>query len=472
MDPYKRCRSSQFGCSLGWLGQVSRPKRRRHGKKKSFPLPFYRDPFTLARYGKKLEDGTKAATAAVQKVILDSFTVNTAAPSYLLFHPSFGSALITQFAEGVTGNLSLASTGQGLSSGQTDPNWSIIESPAGGVFPRAATVQHEFGAANDANSSWIKDGAETLVGDYVVQTTFDLTGFDHTSASISFGYLVEKRVVEVLLNDNVTGVSSIGALLFSYQNETLNNPAWFVEGVNTLKFKWNKDTVGSNGLRVKVTNISAIPLSVSKKFDADHISTDALRNDITGIRYVSSGMRITARDNPVDGTWEAIRVPITDNFFQTWSATPFEAVVGTGANQNWATTTVVGGADWTGETSYQTGNMSDLVTLQFKFNSTTPTHAYQATLPNAHIPDVSGDQLTDLGFDMIFIRLNGNPDVANPTIVDFEIRANFEIEFAPGSAKASLMTTNPSAQEHFTADLAAGNSTVPATLISDLYQIL
>lgn len=154
--------------------------------------------------------------------------------------------------------LSVISTGANLSNGNPDPNWNITVSPAGGTLPRAATVFSEFGAANDAESGWIKDGTETGVGEYVIETTFDLTGFDPATASLSFGYLVENRLVSVLLNGNDTGVSSTGTLLFTYQNETLNNPAHFVAGVNTLAFRWAKDgAAGGNGVRVKVNSVSA-----------------------------------------------------------------------------------------------------------------------------------------------------------------------------------------------------------------------
>lgn len=126
-------------------------------------------------------------------------------------------------------------------------------------------------AANGPNSQWIQpvygtgDNAPppTLPdGHYLITTTFDLTGYIPSSASLSFK-LGSDNAVTVLLNNNVTGISQSGFASLS-SPYTLNNPAWFVAGINTLTFDVvNLAQADGNptGLRVEFTAAEATAAS-------------------------------------------------------------------------------------------------------------------------------------------------------------------------------------------------------------------
>jgi len=159
----------------------------------------------------------------------------------------------------------LYNTGQGLPDGSTDPNWTVIQTPDPNDPPtpfNAIVTIHPW-AVNDATSSFIttrnnldNTAASADPGEYRFQTTFDLTGLDPSTVSITFYVEDDNQLTDLLLNGTSTGINGYGTDIW-------NNPqtvtTGFVSGVNTLVFVVINDAGGGGnivGLRVKFVSLT------------------------------------------------------------------------------------------------------------------------------------------------------------------------------------------------------------------------
>ena len=123
--------------------------------------------------------------------------------------------------------------------GVTDPHYTVASSTIGAVVgSNAVTYKHPLYFPNSATSRWVSNSSDGSPGNGIVtfQTTFDLTGFDPASASISGLWGVD-NVGEIFLNGSDTGIG----LLFGFPAfESLHAFAinsGFISGINTLAFE-------------------------------------------------------------------------------------------------------------------------------------------------------------------------------------------------------------------------------------------
>src|SRR6266581_1264194 len=124
--------------------------------------------------------------------------------------------------------------------------------------PLAATViqNHPAWLANDALSSWVgpvnPGTANVAAGEYRYRTTFDLTGFNPSTAQIVINVAADNRLNSVLLNGVSTGLAFVGFAGFS-PNFTLSSG--FIAGTNSLEFFTANDTTTPNpaGFRAKLS---------------------------------------------------------------------------------------------------------------------------------------------------------------------------------------------------------------------------
>jgi hypothetical protein len=141
-----------------------------------------------------------------------------------------------------------------------DPHYSLIAVPAGTVHSRVRTatggypIPPYFG--DDNASAWIGpnndaqlDGA---VGNYTYRTTFDLTGFDPSTASITGGWSSDNNGVMILLNGVNTGNLETRFNQFEIGFAPFTVASGFVSGVNTLDFVVYNGG-GPTSLRVEMT---------------------------------------------------------------------------------------------------------------------------------------------------------------------------------------------------------------------------
>jgi len=132
------------------------------------------------------------------------------------------------------------STGVGLKAGEKDPHWMLTSTPdQSAAMPKPTWVCRTQPAyiPDDERSKWLSTSPKLPLlsaGDYVFSTTFDLTGFDPTTAKLRLAYAVDDEVVEVRLNGQVTPVNQVGTANWSSAMHPMELDAGFVSGVNAL----------------------------------------------------------------------------------------------------------------------------------------------------------------------------------------------------------------------------------------------
>jgi len=151
-------------------------------------------------------------------------------------------SMATEAAPIVLFNTGVDAGGALLTPGDLDPHWTITTSPdapdASFSAPGPAITQlnHPAWLANGPDSNWISvtaTGTDNLApGDYVYETTFDLTGLNPATAAISGQYAADNTVADVLLNGVSTGSSGSNFLTFN----PFTISSGFIAGVNTLEF--------------------------------------------------------------------------------------------------------------------------------------------------------------------------------------------------------------------------------------------
>lgn len=126
--------------------------------------------------------------------------------------------------------------GNPLALGSIDPNYFIVES---GANAEVITNVHGSYFPNDVNSQWIwqqSDGQPTNVT-RTFRTTFDLTGFDSTTAVINGLWGTDNQGIDILINGISTGNSLPGILSSNFnQLHSFQIDDGFLPGINTIDF--------------------------------------------------------------------------------------------------------------------------------------------------------------------------------------------------------------------------------------------
>ena len=166
-------------------------------------------------------------------------------------------------------NTGVDSTGTPLSHGTVgDPHYALISVPGGTSATRIITSVGGFPIppyiGDNALSAWIgpnnDDDLNGPVGAYTYRTTFDLTGFNPSTAAITGSWTTDNNGLNILINGTSLGFTtpftafSSGFFAFSVTSS-------FVSGVNTLDFVVNNGG-GPTALRIQATG-TADPLSTA-----------------------------------------------------------------------------------------------------------------------------------------------------------------------------------------------------------------
>jgi hypothetical protein len=125
--------------------------------------------------------------------------------------------------------------------GDTDTHYMVISGP--GVASAQSAMTYDNGSyipeepsGTNGNSRWISvnvNGSSAGSGTYDFETTFDLTGFDPTTAQITGRFAGDNHIVGTLING--TSVPAATSDTFtSYTNFSITSG--FVAGLNTLEF--------------------------------------------------------------------------------------------------------------------------------------------------------------------------------------------------------------------------------------------
>ena len=187
------------------------------------------------------------------------------------------SSSIGVFNTGVNDNNAL------LSPGSIDPHYSIIASADANapgtnanildsayVNATAETVDHVTNAwmNNGPNSEWIgpmtSELGSSAPGIYIYRTTFDLSGFDSSSARLSGAWSTDDYGLNIYVNGNPTGISRGPASGLPQQWETFELTNGFVTGLNTIDFVVSNSVWASynpTGLRVELSGSARVSTS-------------------------------------------------------------------------------------------------------------------------------------------------------------------------------------------------------------------
>ncbi len=169
----------------------------------------------------------------------------------LIFALSVSSAFagtVSLFSTGVDDNGNL------LAGGAVDPHYTA----AGG-----ATFVIDFPGAlgwvgNTASSQWISADPGAFEGSTTFTTTFDLTGFDPSSASIS-GQLSADDGTLMFLNGNLVLDDSFNGGNAPWSDFVpFSASSGFVSGINTITFI-TPNSGGPGGLQVQILSAAAAP---------------------------------------------------------------------------------------------------------------------------------------------------------------------------------------------------------------------
>ena len=168
---------------------------------------------------------------------------------------SFVSAapITTLFNTGVSANDSNGNPTGVLADGATDTHWTLQSTPDtstaaapfvvnqnGNTYPIDGTVW----VLDNSLSKWISlhanesTPADTLYetpGSYTYTTTFNLTGFIPSTASITGKYWEDDFVTDILINTTDTGLSQNGGNT-NGAGQSFSITSGFIPGVNTLTF--------------------------------------------------------------------------------------------------------------------------------------------------------------------------------------------------------------------------------------------
>ena len=123
-------------------------------------------------------------------------------------------------------NTGESSGGPALATGQTDSHYSLISAPAGVPLTAITTAPNAAWTANTATADWIgtvNGGAlSSAVGNYDYQTTFNLTGDNPSTASLS-GLWTSDNQGCIFLNGTNTGDCTGGAAFGSLQSFSITS---------------------------------------------------------------------------------------------------------------------------------------------------------------------------------------------------------------------------------------------------------
>ena len=136
----------------------------------------------------------------------------------------------TTYAASISGlyTTGVDENGNILSPGEIDPHYSILETGNNAVVMNS----HPWlGNGPDSMCIWENANGQPTNVTRTFRKTFDLTGLDASTASITGKWIVDNFGVDILINGVSTGLTSGGPSIFDF-----NITGGFISGVNTLDF--------------------------------------------------------------------------------------------------------------------------------------------------------------------------------------------------------------------------------------------
>lgn len=170
-------------------------------------------------------------------------------------------------------NTGVAAGGGLAANGSVDAHWTVVATPGNSAPPSSAYVNdgatHPSWGNNPA-SQWISaintPNAKGVNGQYIYQTTFNLTNLDYLTAQLSGSFAVDNCVTDILINGVSTGIHNPDTTTCAdagYYKTFLafNITTGFIHGLNTLTFLVTNTGGATNptGLNVIISG-TALPV--------------------------------------------------------------------------------------------------------------------------------------------------------------------------------------------------------------------
>ncbi len=198
---------------------------------------------------------------------------------------------------GLLFNTGVDATGAPLAAGSEDPHYLLLANPNGSPLIPAVVQSNIPGAwlPNNAVSQWVGPVADTVGaagGDYIYQTTFDLTGrppgliLGGQWATDNPGTAISVNGVPV---PGVTLSAGFGAYTTFTANTSLLPPGTVVAGINTLEFSVNNAGAGFTGLRVENLTAAAVPAGIRPVIHKQPQGRDVTTGDIVVLSVQAYG---------------------------------------------------------------------------------------------------------------------------------------------------------------------------------------
>lgn len=212
-----------------------------------------------------------------------------------------------------------------LAGGQIDPNFKIIANPDNPDSEVAYVQTNIPGAwiANTATSKWIGPRADTVgaagapaadgeaPGTYVYRMSLDLTNFDLSTVEVSGRWAADNGGTEIRVNGVSVGFPATTPPTFgTYVPFNINNTAFpgrLTNGLNTIDFVVNNETVGFAGLRLdNFQAIGLLPPNTPPHIGIQPLSTTGPHNQTVVLGVGASGT------SPLSYQWYEDTTPIPD----------------------------------------------------------------------------------------------------------------------------------------------------------------
>ena len=241
-------------------------------------------------------------------------------------------------------NTGVDDDGNLLGAEEPDPHW-ILEYSDDFDYegPDTFTIKPGFPVGpwveEGPDSRWIApqpdQGTGNASGDYLYRITFDLSEFDHETATITGKWSSDNGGPDVLLNDESTGIKTTSGFGGFTGFEITSG---FVEGINTLDFKVNNapPDINPTGVRVELNGTAKElpPKGTPPSITTQPIATTAPEGDSVSFRAAVDGSR------PLAYQWQLNGQDIAD---ATGSTLKLESIESSDAGQYTLTVTNAAG---------------------------------------------------------------------------------------------------------------------------------
>jgi len=261
-------------------------------------------------------------------------------------------------------NTGVDDNGTPLADGSVDPHYTITAAPSpyspGSAYAVDQTSYpfspHDYWLPDgDGLSSWIgpvADETNDPSGTYTYETTFDLTGYDASTAVITGQDQSDNWLSEIILNGQVVAnFSSNGASNFALWQALPEISSGFVSGENTLEFvtsNYVQATGNPTGFRVELQGSAALQPTVTNPGDqtnaeGDNVSLQMQASGGSGTLYygasnLPAGLSIDITTGLISGTLDYSDAQTQDGLYSvTVTATDSNGESGS-TTFNWSVT--------------------------------------------------------------------------------------------------------------------------------------